>query len=86
MGHNLKCSDRADVFRFGWKRTCRWALAALRLAIVTSFKRPKREAGIMRYGLSDNEWATVRPTLPNKARGVPRVDDRRAALMSPRLR
>ena len=58
----------------------------MRLAIVTSFKPPKREAGIMRYGLSDNEWATVRATLPNKARGVPRVDDRRAALMSPRLR
>src|SRR5215831_7888119 len=35
------------------------------------------EAGIMRYELSDGEWATIRPMLPNKARGVPRVDDRR---------
>jgi transposase len=31
----------------------------------------------MRYELSDAEWATIRPMLPNKARGVPRVDDRR---------
>ena len=31
----------------------------------------------MRYELSDHEWATIRPMLPNKARGVPRVDDRR---------
>jgi len=29
----------------------------------------------MRYELSDGEWATIRPMLPNKARGVPRVDD-----------
>jgi transposase len=31
----------------------------------------------MRYGLSDGEWATIRPMLPNKPRGVPRVNDRR---------
>ena len=31
----------------------------------------------MRYELSDDEWATIRPMLPNKPRGVPRVDDRR---------
>jgi transposase len=31
----------------------------------------------MRYELTDEEWAAIRPMLPNKARGVPRVDDRR---------
>ena len=31
----------------------------------------------MRYELSDGEWAAIRPMLPNKARGVPRVDDQR---------
>ena len=31
----------------------------------------------MRYELTDNEWAAIRPMLPNKPRGVPRVDDRR---------
>jgi hypothetical protein len=31
----------------------------------------------MRYELSDFEWAAIEPFLPNKSRGVPRVDDRR---------
>ena len=31
----------------------------------------------MRYELSDDAWTTIAPMLPNKARGVPRVDDRR---------
>jgi transposase len=30
----------------------------------------------MRYELSDGEWATIRPMLPNKARGVPLESDR----------
>ena len=30
----------------------------------------EEEAGIMRYQLTDGEWATIRPMLPNKARGV----------------
>ena len=28
----------------------------------------------MRYEFTDYEWAAIRPMLPNKARGVPRVD------------
>jgi len=31
----------------------------------------------MRYELTDYEWATIKPFLPNKPRGVPRVNDRR---------
>jgi transposase len=31
----------------------------------------------MRYELSDVEWDVIKPMLPNKPRGVPRVDDRR---------
>ena len=31
----------------------------------------------MRYELTEYEWAAIRPMLPSKARGVPRVDDRR---------
>ena len=34
----------------------------------------KKEARIMRYELSDNEWTIIGPILPNKARGVPRID------------
>lgn len=31
----------------------------------------------MRYELTDYEWTAKRPMLPNKPRGVPRVNDRR---------
>jgi len=30
-----------------------------------------------RYELTDKEWSIIEPLLPNKPRGVPRVDDRR---------
>jgi transposase len=30
-----------------------------------------------RYELTDQEWSILAPLLPNKPRGVPRVDDRR---------
>jgi transposase len=32
----------------------------------------------MRYALTDDEWIAIKPMLPNKPRGVPRVNDRRA--------
>ena len=31
----------------------------------------------MRYELTDREWFAIKPLLPNKPRGVPRVNDRR---------
>ena len=31
----------------------------------------------MRYELSDYEWTAIKPLLPNKPRGVRRVNDRR---------
>jgi transposase len=30
-----------------------------------------------RYDMSDFEWSAIQPILPQKSRGVPRVDDRR---------
>ncbi len=30
-----------------------------------------------RFDLTDFEWTVIQPLLPNKSRGVPRVDDRR---------
>ncbi len=30
-----------------------------------------------RYELTETEWEIIEPLLPNKPRGVPRVDDRR---------
>src|ERR1700735_3316651 len=35
------------------------------------------ELDLMRYELTDHEWFAIHPLLPNKPRGVPRVDDRR---------
>lgn len=32
---------------------------------------------LRRYELTDFEWSVIEPLLPNKPRGVPRVDDRR---------
>lgn len=29
-----------------------------------------------RFDLTDKEWAIIQPLLPNKPRGVPRVEDR----------
>src|SRR5277367_3591968 len=37
----------------------------------------ERGPRIMRYELTDFEWTAIRPFLPNKPRGVPRVNDRR---------
>jgi transposase len=34
-------------------------------------------ARIMRYELTDYEWTAIKPTLPNKPRGIPGVNDRR---------
>ena len=31
----------------------------------------------MRYELTDYEWTAIKPFLPNRPRGVPRVNDRR---------
>ena len=36
----------------------------------------------MRYELSDFEWAAIKPLLPNKSRGVRRVNDRRVSMAS----
>jgi transposase len=33
----------------------------------------------MRYELTDNEWFAIVPMLPNKPRGMPRLNERRPA-------
>jgi transposase len=43
----------------------------------TDFQTSKMEFWIVRYELSDFEWAAIKPFLPNKSRGVRRVNDRR---------
>jgi hypothetical protein len=42
---------------------------------------PDSDSGLTmsRYDLTDFEWRVIEPLLPNKSRGVPRVDDRACA-------
>jgi transposase len=35
------------------------------------------EVEMARFDLTDFEWSVIQPLLPNKPRGVARVDDRR---------
>src|SRR5262245_11456993 len=37
----------------------------------------ERSLAMARHDLTDFEWKVIKPLLPNKPRGVPRVDDRR---------
>jgi transposase len=46
-------------------------------ALEAVIQTPKLGARIMRCELTDREWAAIKPMLPNKPRGVPRVNDRR---------
>jgi hypothetical protein len=58
----------------GSARKCRARSVAFGQTCV--IKLPNR-GPIMRYELADYEWTAIKPMLPNKPRGVPRVDDRR---------
>ena len=49
----------------------------MRRAAGLRFKLPNRELRIMRHELTDHEWTAIKPMLPNKPRGVARVNDRR---------
>ena len=55
--------------------------SSLREATETSgqamIQASKLELPIMRYELTNDEWAAIKPRLPNKPRGIPRVNDRR---------
>jgi len=46
-------------------------------AAVDVIQAPKLEPRIMRYELNDYERTAIKPMLPNKPRGVRRINDRR---------
>ncbi len=56
------------------KRRTRSGPGALRLAELL-IQTPELGPRIMRYELADHEWTAIKPMLPNKPRGVPRVND-----------
>src|SRR5215470_5529538 len=47
-------------------------------------RAPKRDPRIMQYEPTDFEWVAIGSFLPNKPRGIPRVDDRRVQRPSSR--
>ena len=59
------------VFRLEPQNLTKWAMH--RMLRASNWKG----FSVMRYELSDNEWRAIRAMLPNKPRGVARVDDRR---------
>jgi transposase len=50
---------------------------AIEVTCQTMIQGSKPEPRIMRYELTDHDWSAIKPMLPNKVRGVPRVNDRR---------
>src|SRR5215831_13851988 len=68
------CTESGSKFKaFVKARPLLWVDGAARDVI----EAPKLEPWIVRYELSDFEWAAIKPFLPNKSRGVRRVNDRR---------
>jgi transposase len=45
--------------------------------VLADSRIPEGAFGMARYDLSEGEWRLIEPLLPNKPRGVARVDDRR---------
>jgi transposase len=73
-GH-VCCSPKAEV------NSASWRLPRLVAAVDDAGRRviqaSKPEPRFMRYELTDYEWKAIKPFLPNKTRGVPRMNDRR---------
>src|SRR5439155_58984 len=70
------CSAAAGLHRRpkpGWPASATSRAGTIRRVI----QAPEPEPRIMRYELTDHEWTAIKPFLPNKPRGVPRVNDRR---------
>jgi hypothetical protein len=77
---NKKRFHTAWVIFDGFIRDCRQVDVRARsfaFGRTPVIQTPKLGARIMRYELADYEWTAIRPMLPNKPRGVPRVNDRR---------
>ena len=47
------------------------------MAKETARLKANERGRIVRYELTDHEWFANKPMLPNRSRGVPRVNDRR---------
>lgn len=69
FGYALKAEVNSEWFRYRPVR--------IDGATVDVIQASKPEPRIMRCEFSEHEWTAIKPMLPNKPRGVRRVDDRR---------
>jgi hypothetical protein len=67
--HNESAFEVIATKRGAWQ----WDVEASCQAVIQASKPEPR---IMRYELTDHEWTVIKPMLPNKPSGVPRVNDR----------
>jgi hypothetical protein len=76
---HVRCAPKAEVESGNWHLPRRAFVGFLSVDVVARcvIQDPKPEPSIMRYELTDYEWTAIKPMLPNKPRGVPRVNDRR---------
>jgi hypothetical protein len=72
VGKSLVCQKRTNA-----ATSCHGAPLWVYCVARRGIQAPKLEHRIMRYELTNQEWAAIKPMLPNKPRGVPRVNDRR---------
>ena len=77
MGHFDRLERGGYRLSFAPPRQRRSRSEALSMAGGLLIQIPKLGSRIMRYELADYEWTAIKPMLPNKPRGVPRVNDRR---------
>jgi transposase len=74
MGHSRRFCDICSMSLSSPTSDLQCAIANIEIGVIQA---PQQEPRIMRYELTDFEWTAIRPFLPNKPRGVPRVNDRR---------
>jgi hypothetical protein len=74
IGHSHRLRHTYNMSAIRLISDLQFDVAKLLIGVIQA---PEPEPRIMRYELTDFEWIVIRPFLPNKPRGVPRVNDRR---------
>ena len=65
------------MFALPQSARCRGRPRDIVLGLTPVIQAPKQGLRTVRYELADYEWTAIKPMLPKKPRGMPRVNDRR---------